>query len=1155
MTTLTSPFAPSKVRRNTNAVLKLREKISVAERALLTKVLDDDRYDHSLQEHLSQFLETQKQTAKKTSIDVIKNTKQRPDTASNVFALTQSEGSGQGNSAESVLDGAAVAVSGGDGAAGPALENSRTSSRSPSEVLSSGADEAAGDGDQAAGGLSPAAKPGSVEAIIQKVLSETPDLLNGPYEALLKTFADHVIRICMDCWEIERTTWAYGNARKEVHRLESEAFFNHRGYMKELTIIKNKLCMLLNKPTCEVEILDEDLIYYEALKALEGEEKEQAKMVIAYKVRQELASGSGPPDQTGELLLKVKEQEKLIQQLKEQIADLQWQLDREREEASKLRNQGPRKSLVQRPPVQQGQPAAAQEEVVQEVVHTRERTESQEVVKVVEAPQVCSKCRSDQGPFVCPKCLPKQQEVVNKEVKQVAGPEKQIEEAPDENDLRAKRMQLKRLKSQLAEAKWNAKVVKGELEDCTAEYKIKDLRSQLESANERCKDIEKKMKEFMHLDDGIPLIDCCVNTTQTGEVKPEIVKETVRVEAPAKREKEIKRPEKEKEPPPPPVEKEQVQVKVMSEPVVQQVVVKEDIRRMPSWKAKSKAGQARKTGAHKNPADTLAEAQRMMKNLTSGLGKIGGVEVDEEVVGELAAAIDEMDELADMMGEKLTDFKKHVKTMQDNEKKMAEMMQEIADLKKRCEDAERAVRELQAKLQEMRDALAAAGLGDLADAIFAKTGLDLVLDRALKAIRVFDRLYLDALDRLSRGFDGPNPVLLRYLANSTNDPELLAQTLEQIRGPRIKMQERFERHFGKKNPADLAKTTGSIGLAMRTGSDHFGFNDDFGFGNHAQNLAATEPAKGGRAATARMAGPATVDMSQFSGSLTRSPPPTRGARGNSPNSSRSPRQRNPSPGSRRLEITADSTVDCVVTGVAAMDGLRRANTHPSLESTSSTGHLSSTERNQKKYGTMVTGSQYPNRGGQSRPVNRHSPFDVEFPQQDSLDSLQFGSGLLCSSYASTMSNAGANPNPTGSPAPVSAAKMKSPSVPSLQRPINSYGQASGMLPSLSQPNFELSNSLVSTQGKSGSAGTTGTHAGNSRKTNALSASNRTADGQKARVASPQPVISLGIVGHVPPGAPAIEGRPTTSASLPLLGDRVASPTAQRSPIIATATKK
>ncbi|CAE8604600.1 unnamed protein product, partial [Polarella glacialis] len=156
--------------------------------------------------------------------------------------------------------------------------------------------------------------------IMQQQIDSAP-LDESAVVATLKTYGDACMRLCLDRWSVERLKLGREHAQQRAEKLEKEAGEAHRGYMKEITILSNKVRMLQKKGEIKVEITDDDLIYYEALRCLPPEQKEQAKLVIAYKLRQELASGSNLPDSTGELLLQVSEQEALILKLKEQLAE------------------------------------------------------------------------------------------------------------------------------------------------------------------------------------------------------------------------------------------------------------------------------------------------------------------------------------------------------------------------------------------------------------------------------------------------------------------------------------------------------------------------------------------------------------------------------------------------------------------------------------------------------------------------------------------------------------------------------------------------------------------------------------------------------------------------------------------------------------------
>ncbi|CAE8613728.1 unnamed protein product [Polarella glacialis] len=343
------------------------------------------------------------------------------------------------------------------------------------------------------------------------------------------------------------------------------------------------------------------------------------------------------------------------------------------------------------------------------------------------------------------------------------------------------RARLRQLKSQLAEARWDHSDSKGQLADCDQPEQAQRWRNQVEDAADRMKTLERQLKELRSVDDGLSLSDCAANTTAVWTAP-----------SPASAKQEATAPATSKSSSSRSSQTENTSAGPESP--------KSEVRLAEVVEAKEPP----KASAAASPPE---EASGLRKGI---VGHVHEASTDLELNDKGVAIFDGVEQKTDRMGEKLEDLRKFIKQASENEKKIAKMEEEMEALRDRATKAEIAYQELQAKLAEMKEQLVAAGLGDVAEAIFA----NLIMKKASR-IRVFDRLYLDAIDRLHVGSDGPSPLLVRYLESSESDPEVLAATLERIRKPRLHWAATLEglRH----KPAPESPVAGHGGVFMISG--------------------------------------------------------------------------------------------------------------------------------------------------------------------------------------------------------------------------------------------------------------------------------------------------------------------------------------------------
>lgn len=216
-------------------------------------------------------------------------------------------------------------------------------------------------------------------------------------------------------------------------------------------------------------------------------------------------------------------------------------------------------------------------------------------------------------------------------------------------------------------------------------------------------------------------------------------------------------------------------------------------------------GRPRRPRGELPPNDALGDMEKLLKEITNHMTRVR--EADGTM--DMADVEDVEDIVAVLMG-RLLDFRKFTSKALSNERLIDALKEEIADLKKKLAQAEVAIQELQQKLEDMKQQLQDAGLGDLADKIFEATGLAGVLKGKAKGLRVFDRLYVDAMERAKGGINGPSPELLRIIEANKDDPELV-ESLTSIHVHRLRWQQQAASAHGRSSlPGDISEHLASM---------------------------------------------------------------------------------------------------------------------------------------------------------------------------------------------------------------------------------------------------------------------------------------------------------------------------------------------------------
>eukprot|EP00929_Paragymnodinium_shiwhaense_P009983 TRINITY_DN11444_c0_g1_i1.p1 TRINITY_DN11444_c0_g1~~TRINITY_DN11444_c0_g1_i1.p1 ORF type:complete len:1310 (-),score=407.96 TRINITY_DN11444_c0_g1_i1:474-4403(-) len=660
----------------------------------------------------------------------------------------------------------------------------------------------------AAGGGQSAAEGGAAAPLLEAEAAEQ----------MVTLWSRELIRICLEDWDLEDYAYRLQQAHAQIDKLEKEKMHAHHTYLTELQSIRDRMTLLERGTPVEFVIPVGDLIFYEPTAYLETELRDLVKEIVEYKVRQELAASQGYEDKTPELQKTIREQAATIKELKERIKELEEEIEKDR---SKDKRQ-------ERPRRDSKKPDIPQPRVVQEV-KTEVRVQEQ---KPFEIPpdHLCWKCG---GPLHPPPETKVETKAVKQEAKkEIVKEEKVVEKvvageipdwAKDGPEARAKRKELRRLRAEMAETlgdiRWadvmtealgggpgRAAVAYNLVKGIPAEKENKPDNNQLKEAKAamrksqkdaavKQKQLEKKIEELANYDRFlVEYTDGCCQTDYVApppvQVKEVIVKEKEPVVQVVKEkvletlarthdeeekkvvERVVERPrtpppppEPEPEQQPPPVEKPKPKPKPKEKKPLEQAVEKVIER-----EAKGNEPPIAKPSGD-NPDDFMSRVLEYLERLKGKHSEARQLKLDKSLCNE-------MDELMKQLEAALRDLQQAFKTrLAAAEAERDKLKDENEKLREKNMQLELALNELGEKLREAQQALRDAGLGDIADKIFADVGLGEILGFVGKAICVFDRLYQDALRRLRKHAD------LQKISQGTHAKALLATLRHIYNGP------------------------------------------------------------------------------------------------------------------------------------------------------------------------------------------------------------------------------------------------------------------------------------------------------------------------------------------------------------------------------------
>lgn len=143
-------------------------------------------------------------------------------------------------------------------------------------------------------------------------------------QGTVDSFCEEVVRVCCDRWEVDKMSYKFMAAKENAAKLEKENRESHLGFMKELQLLKDQVARLQNRDAHEVSLTQEDVIFFEATRHLDDEQRRFVKEIVEYKVKAELdkvANGREISGGSEALLRRLKEQEKSLAELQQRLAE------------------------------------------------------------------------------------------------------------------------------------------------------------------------------------------------------------------------------------------------------------------------------------------------------------------------------------------------------------------------------------------------------------------------------------------------------------------------------------------------------------------------------------------------------------------------------------------------------------------------------------------------------------------------------------------------------------------------------------------------------------------------------------------------------------------------------------------------------------------
>jgi len=677
--------------------------------------------------------------------------------------------------------------------------NATTNGISPADVAA-GADEAGGRPTS-----KPGTQPGSEESRAAS-LDQVAGVMNEALaEEVVANAAKELVRICLEDWELEGTLSKLMTSRTMVQKLDKEKMEGHHAYMAEVQSLRDRCMRLERKTPIEFHIPVGDVVFYDPTAYLEPDLRELTKEIVEFKVREEIANQTGVVDETPELKMEIKELKKTIKDLEAQIKELEDEKEKEKPARSKMppRQQRPQevpppKPVVQRvvETVEQQPDPSADSTLCRKCGGPLRDTiiEEKIVEKIVEKEKVVEVVKYEKGNVVMQDSgLPdwlKDDEETRKKRAQLKKMRNELAECKGRSEEIENAIKSLESGGPLLDGDDVPPGKKDPDENKERKRQIKALKEELKAKSLLIKDLEKGIEELRFLDPDYT--DSMTRGMQTMPWEPEtIVKEVIK--------EVIKEVKVQGEAPPPQVIVKEKKQKVEKEVVAQkeEVVVEKPKKKDTSeqdalalarlqaeldalraenarlqkalddlgLENKKLAAAARPKPVPKpKPGEPQIVIQERPKREARSIGpppdvkgksksdmaallvhELRGEHNDARTNGEDEDLCDQMDKTTDKLGTLLAKMRA---ILEDTSKDdlIAKLQAENEALNERNRQLQMALDQLGAKLREAQQMLIDAGLGDLADKIFADVGLDDLMN--FKAVNVFERLYNDALRRI-----------------------------------------------------------------------------------------------------------------------------------------------------------------------------------------------------------------------------------------------------------------------------------------------------------------------------------------------------------------------------------------------------------------------
>jgi len=624
-------------------------------------------------------------------------------------------------------------------------------------------------------------------------------------------WAKDCMRLCTEAWDMDKLLQERDRLAKQVQRFQEDKIDAQKGYMQELQVLKNQVLQLEKKtPNLEVEVTNDDLCFYEPLRYLPDNVREYVRDVICYKVKQEMDRGAdlGAPQREKILMEKISTLEAEKIKLQSRLEDLKLEMENEMEQQVQKRllkeleaNRGNSKAA---------QDAAAAEEAARAAAAAESAARRRQAA--MEAALADRNKASESTASFCPRCLgapPKEEPLTKpKPSSPPAGPATtpapEIVERivpPDFRGADYLEKKVAAIKLSLSAAEFRGEIVLASGD----KKKLQTLKEKIQGAK------AKLAESFNDVDIGPELV-CCSTMTEPWAPEPTSKPEGKRVPEPLPKAPKLavvsadespKKSNKDKDPPSPSHATQTDPASLSSRfsqtcntsdadvpPASKGPPATSAQKKGASWRGLQFVGSAAK--APGSAAEAIEKSKQAMRHLRRGCSELARLQSEcgsnmasegsfddfEIVANDMSKTIDCIDETLAQADSFIKDSKLSAKAATspaappaepqpqqpqpraapppsvaaadrsaEYQRQIAEKDQEILDLQDKNTQLELALQEMQDKINEAKKQLEAAGID--ADAIFEKVGLN-SLTKGLRRVCVFERLYMDAIERAKR---------------------------------------------------------------------------------------------------------------------------------------------------------------------------------------------------------------------------------------------------------------------------------------------------------------------------------------------------------------------------------------------------------------------